>query len=334
MPDVSEDEIHRGSTNWPGPWPEASSRGIEPIRRRNAYTASGVQDRLFEPAKWQAAARWQVAEQELLDLLARDEYVPKVKIALEAGWPPATSTPALKAGCERARMDSPDARCRGLAGGVRHRSDIGRCSTCGLVNQTTCLATIRAFSITSMMSLLTVSAATVCCLATTVWGCCFRPQIRSVPTPMRCSGSSTCPRRGDGWPTRCYLKIGESKRFVELSRRTLDNLLAQKRPLKEAELMMLEHLDAVAVSRFASGYLAAHGDPEPPDRLAERRTGRGSPYQSLCCLLVERGTRDAAPGLLAAIEAKRFPPLAGEGACAWHWLAALAIAQARSLGRE
>ncbi|HEV3005392.1 MAG TPA: hypothetical protein VGX78_13080, partial [Pirellulales bacterium] len=124
-----------------------------------------------------------------------------------------------------------------------------------------------------------------------------------------------------------YLKLSEAERFAELCRRTLDDLLAQKRPLKEAELVMLEKFDAVAVSRFACDYLPALGDPEPPDRAAERKTGRASPYMNLCNLLVEHGTRHAMPGLLRAMAAKRFPPLKGEENCDWPWLAALAIAQ-------
>jgi hypothetical protein len=127
-----------------------------------------------------------------------------------------------------------------------------------------------------------------------------------------------------------YLKLSEAERFAELCRRTLDDLLSQKRPIKEAELVMLEMFakhESAAVSRFACAYLPEQGDPEPPDRAAERKTGRASPYANLCNLLVEHGTRDAVPGLLRAVAEKRFPALEGEENCDWPWLAALAIAQ-------
>jgi len=312
LPHVSEDEIHRWIDELAGP----------PAKSLEGRTASAS-----ELAKRQAAARWQAAEQELLDLLARDEYVPTVKAALERRL----AAGDIDAGAE--------GRLVGVLEWIRPMlvAEVWL-EELGIVQN-------RSLQYLRVGEPNYVSGHNPCLFdhvddvtAHCVSGNSLLPGDYRVgvlfPTPNPFGSNSDALFRLVNLPTprrrmayECYLKTGESKRFVELSRRTLDNLLAQKRPIKEVELMMLEHLDAVAVSRFASGYLAAHGDPEPPDRLAERRTGRGSPYQSLCCLLVERGTRDAAPALLAAIEAKRFPPLAGEGACAWHWLAALAIAQ-------
>ncbi|MGH7136865.1 MAG: hypothetical protein ACREHD_14085, partial [Pirellulales bacterium] len=71
-------------------------------------------------------------------------------------------------------------------------------------------------------------------------------------------------------------------RLPELSERTLTRLAAEKRPLKHAEFIMLTSLDAHAVSRFAGRYLAEMGDPTPPDRQREEHAGRGSPHSSLC----------------------------------------------------
>jgi hypothetical protein len=119
----------------------------------------------------------------------------------------------------------------------------------------------------------------------------------------------------------------ESLRLAELSERTLAAIAAQKRPLKEAELIMLEQLDARAVSRFVGPYFAAVGDPVPADRAEQNRLGRGSPLANVCNALVELGTPEALPGLLAAIDAKRFPAPTAAAPENWPWIAAMAIAE-------
>ena len=126
-------------------------------------------------------------------------------------------------------------------------------------------------------------------------------------------------------------KKDETQRLAALSERTLNALLAQKRPLGEAELAMLHELDAGAVSRFASAYFQAVGDPTPPDRAEQNRMGRASPYTNVCNLLAEIGTPEALPGLLKAIDAKKFPAPAAGSPENWPWIAALSIAE-RDLG--
>ncbi|MEX0711459.1 MAG: hypothetical protein WD278_03870, partial [Pirellulales bacterium] len=62
------------------------------------------------------------------------------------------------------------------------------------------------------------------------------------------------------------VQADEAGRLVELSERTLSALLAEKRGMSEAELIMLRHLDPGAVSRFAGRYLLAVDDgPLPGD---------------------------------------------------------------------
>lgn len=122
-------------------------------------------------------------------------------------------------------------------------------------------------------------------------------------------------------------KTDERARLAALSERTLAAIAAEKRPLGEAELAMLRELDAAAVSRFAGGYFLAVGDPVPPDRTEQIHQGRASGYANLCNLLVEIGTPEALPGLLAAIDAKKFPPPTAESPENWPWIAALAIAE-------
>jgi hypothetical protein len=113
--------------------------------------------------------------------------------------------------------------------------------------------------------------------------------------------------------------------MTELSERTLARLSAEKRPLSQAEFIMLSSLDAHAVSRFAAKYLVAMGDPPPPDRQREERLGRGSPHTTLCNLLVEIGTHEAVPGILAAIEAGKLPKPSAQAPADWPWAAVLAI---------
>ncbi|HUY88381.1 MAG TPA: hypothetical protein VMV10_06580 [Pirellulales bacterium] len=122
-------------------------------------------------------------------------------------------------------------------------------------------------------------------------------------------------------------KANETVRLAALSERTLAAIAAEKRPLGEAELAMLHELDAGAVSRFVGGYFLNVGDPVPPDRAEQNHMGRASGYANVCNLLVEIGTPDALPGLLAAIDAKKFAAPTAESPENWPWIAALSIAE-------
>lgn len=125
------------------------------------------------------------------------------------------------------------------------------------------------------------------------------------------------------------LKNHRDERLPALSTLTLARLANEKRPLKQAELLMLPSLDAHAVSRFAGRYLLAVGDPPPPDKQQQEQAGRGSPYESLCNMLVEIGTHEAVPGILKAIDAGALKKPAAKPARQpygdWRWVAVLAI---------
>lgn len=121
------------------------------------------------------------------------------------------------------------------------------------------------------------------------------------------------------------VKLPPAQRLSTISRRTLDRLLAQRRPLRQAELMMCELLDERAVSQFASKYVQAVGDPSPPDRERENQAGRGCPYENLCGLLAEIGTPEAVPGLLAAMQSGKLPRATVDSPNDWPWMAILAI---------
>lgn len=142
---------------------------------------------------------------------------------------------------------------------------------------------------------------------------------------------------------RRHALIDQTVRLRELSRRTVDRLRTRKQPLDEDDLRSLAGLDPAEVSRFAAWYLPAVADgPLPPweprpDPYAPGQFiplppptylgGRPSRHGALCLLLAAEGTREAAPGLLAAIEQNRLQPPSEEAPYQLDWIAALAIAQ-------
>lgn len=131
-------------------------------------------------------------------------------------------------------------------------------------------------------------------------------------------------------------------RLEEISRRTVDWLREQGRPVDEDDLRTLAGLDPAEVSRFAGWYFTAIADsPLPewtprPDPYAPGQFiplspsaylgGRPSRHGALCLLLAADGTRDAVPGLLAAIEQNRFLPPSEPSPYRLDWIAALSIA--------
>jgi len=105
---------------------------------------------------------------------------------------------------------------------------------------------------------------------------------------------------------------------------------------------VLEHLDPNEVSRFAGEYFLAVDDQAIPKnavsasggRLAAEWTAGHLPYSALgsrhgviCGVLATVGTRAAMPGLLEAVERKRFLAPAGKVQYQLPWIAALASAR-------
>lgn len=118
------------------------------------------------------------------------------------------------------------------------------------------------------------------------------------------------------------VKRDERVRLAEISRRTLDRFLRLKQPLAERELVMLGQLDPKEVSRFAGKFLLAVADEALPANGEENFGGRPSRHGLLCWVLTQDGTQEAVPGLLDAIRLSRVRP----GPYASDWLAALGIA--------
>jgi hypothetical protein len=120
--------------------------------------------------------------------------------------------------------------------------------------------------------------------------------IVSLPTPRRRMAYVSC------------INADEFKRLAELSRRTLDGLLAEKRPLTEPQLVMLAQLDPGEVSRFACKYLATVDDAKLSQSGTRHIGGRPSRFGMVCARLAAEGTKDAMPGLTDAIAKNRILP--------------------------
>lgn len=127
-----------------------------------------------------------------------------------------------------------------------------------------------------------------------------------------------------------YVKRDPARRLVEISRRTLSVLLAEKRTLEPREIAMLAQLDAHEVSRFVGRHFHLVSD-EPnlshPSGRALPMLENASHHMMLCALLAIQGTKEAIPGLLEAIEKRRFLEPTSTPPCRLPWWAALSIAR-------
>lgn len=132
------------------------------------------------------------------------------------------------------------------------------------------------------------------------------------------------PRRRMAYPH--YVRTSESKRLAALSRRTLDRFLADRQPLSERALLMLGQLDPAEVSRFAGKYFLTIEDGRLPAAGMRRLGGRPSRFGMICAQLALDGTKDALPGLTDAIAKGVFLPPSRLAPYRLPWLAALSIA--------
>ncbi len=118
----------------------------------------------------------------------------------------------------------------------------------------------------------------------------------------------------------------EAIRLAALSRRTLDHILADKRPLAEPELVMLDELDRTEVLAVRRPVLLA-GQRQSDGRDGAAARGRpAKPLRHDLHRLADDGAKDAMPGLAEAIAKGRFLPPNTRGHYRLHWLAALSIA--------
>jgi hypothetical protein len=88
---------------------------------------------------------------------------------------------------------------------------------------------------------------------------------------------------------------------------------------------MLAQLDAQEVSRFAAEYFQLVADEPLAGEGGPQASGRPSRHGLICEILAARGTRDAADGLIRAIQRNRFLPPTATAPYRLPWIAALAI---------
>ena len=100
----------------------------------------------------------------------------------------------------------------------------------------------------------------------------------------------------------------ESMRMRELTERTCDAYLSGRLKLTEAEPNMLKVLDPQVVSQFAGEFFAKVDD-LPFEGIGSHLTiGHTSVHGGVCYALAFIGTKDAAPGIIKALEEDRILP--------------------------
>ncbi|HWA99432.1 MAG TPA: hypothetical protein VG713_13110 [Pirellulales bacterium] len=117
-------------------------------------------------------------------------------------------------------------------------------------------------------------------------------------------------------------KTDTARRLSEISRRTVERLLATPRSLEEREIVMLRSLDATVVSRFAGQYLLAVDDQR---QAGDENRHAVSRHALVALVLAQHGTHEALADLAKAVAAKRFLPTPSDPDGAVAWIAALAI---------
>ncbi len=127
----------------------------------------------------------------------------------------------------------------------------------------------------------------------------------------------------------------ETLRFRAIARRTLQRYTDQKIAVTQRDLMIITQFAPEEVSRFAGHYLATMDDRRVessgtvlvtiPRQQAAAMEG-SSIHALLCSWLAQKGTQQAMPGLLEAIEKNRVLPPPQESPYRFDRLAALTIA--------
>jgi len=260
-----------------------------------------------------------LAEQELRDVLARDEYVPLLKELIEARLERGGLDPAARAALRRlADLTRPAMVAEYWTDG-RHEGE--QHLLVGVPSMTE--RSIRPSHFDR------IDDETAHCISGSNLSPGDYPVGVAIPHPNQESAffhlvNLPNPRRRMAYTYQS--KTDDAVRLRALSRRTLDRFLKEKIPLDEAELVMLAQLDAEEVSRFAPEYFFAVEDEQLPPSGRRRLGGRPSRFGMLCGELAVRGTREAVPGLVRAIDQGRFLPPTSLAPYRMHWLAALAIA--------
>ena len=325
-----------------GNLPPDTKQWIEPMDRhaRAAWLSS-------DPAKWklpevsdEQIARWidelarpvpegdaakhyasQAARRELLDLLARDEYVSRLKAALEKKL---TESGVAAAGAAHLREMLELARPALIAEFWTDRQNLG---TQYLIVGEPSLGP----GAERPSHFDRVDNRVAHCVSGNSLSPGDYPVGVAIPHPRQENAifhlvNLPTPRRRMAY--EYHRQLDETTRLAELTRRTTERLLAENRHLTEDELLRLPQLDLELASSFAAKMLLAIEDRPMPAEGPQRIGGRPSHHGMLCAFLAAEGTKAAAATLLEAIQANRVLPPTDAAPYRMDWLAALSIAVA------
>jgi hypothetical protein len=283
-----------------------------------------------------ALARQQKVWRELSDLLARDEYVSKVKIALESRLAErGLAAPTAKHLRELVELTRPKLVAEFWSG--RHHLNT-QDLWIGVPSQVAGAPRPSHFDYIDDDVAFCVSGSSLSQGNYPV-GIAIPHPNPEYPTAMFHLVNLSTPRHKMAYD---YVARDEAKQLAQLTRRTLARFLETKQRMSLRELLLLRSLDPEEVSRFAGPYFLAVEDqaipPGPLDAAAERRWldsdpfGPGPAFASasrhglLCEVLATEGTSAAASGLLQAIDHRRFLAPTAQAPHQFAWIAALAIA--------
>jgi hypothetical protein len=122
------------------------------------------------------------------------------------------------------------------------------------------------------------------------------------------------------------VKRDESVRLREISQRTVDYFVGQQRALDQTQVLILAQLDPNVVSRFVGRYFQM----VPNQRLLSSTTElqhQLTVHAGICYALTRVGTREAVPALEQLARSGRLGKPSFENPYQMAWIAALAIAQ-------
>jgi hypothetical protein len=122
------------------------------------------------------------------------------------------------------------------------------------------------------------------------------------------------------------VKRDESVRLREISQRTVDYFVAQQRALDQTQVLILAQLDPSVVSEFVGRYFRM----VPNQRLFSSTTElqhQLTVHAGICYVLARVGTREAVPALEQLARSGRLGKASFENPYQMAWIAALAIAQ-------
>jgi hypothetical protein len=119
----------------------------------------------------------------------------------------------------------------------------------------------------------------------------------------------------------------EAVRLREIAETTCNTFLTKTRKFVEEDVRVLELLDQAVVGHFAGEFFSKVDDAPLAGLGSNLLIGHTSVHGAICCALAKTGTKDAAPGIIKAIESNRILPPDEAATYQMPMIALLAIAE-------